>query len=127
MGNMMDFYVGFAFYNKAIHGLVPRHLNFVIGVHPKTGEMLVVNLTTGKDGENGYWTTADWEKVERPSQLATGMARVVSREQMRALTRGHLIQATLDCPRHVLVHARDLFLSSKRGRTELKAFLKECL
>lgn len=117
---------GYAFFNKAI-GRVPRHLNFVLGEHPKTGEMLVVNLTTGSDGTGTIYIRKDWDRIVRPSRLAIGMARVVTHEAMMDLIDRYLIQTTEAPPRRTLLMMRDEFLRSAHAQTSLKAFLRECM
>lgn len=116
---------GFSFYNKAV-GKVPRHLNIVLGVHPRTDEHLVVNVTTGAEGYGPIFTPHMWAKLDRPSQIAMRTARVVTLGQMVALDRGHLWQATSSPPRGTLLAMRDAFLGSPHSSTALKAFLREC-
>lgn len=117
---------GFSFYNKAMDR-VPRHLNIVLGVHPRTGELLVVNLTTGREGFGPCFTSTQWSKIDRPSQLAMRTARLVKQAHMVALDRAHMYQATVPPGRAVLLAMRDAFLGSPHACTSLKAFLKECL
>lgn len=111
-------YVGYAFYNREVPGVVPRHLNVV--VRQIGGQWLVLNLTTGSEGEGRTFTHRDWRKIDRPSRVAASQARVVSPQDLRALRDRLLMQETEDCPPSLVRAMLVEFLSSTRGNKQLK-------
>ena len=93
-------YKGLSFFNKAIIGLVPRHLNVVIEVEGDT--FTLINFTTGKDGVGRYYSFHNWRKIDRPSQIAWGMERKVHKEDILFMMRRGLMQVTENCPPDLL-------------------------
>lgn len=111
-------YVGYAFYNREVPGVVPRHLNVV--ARACKDQWLVLNITTGNEGEGRTFTGRDWRKIDRPSRVAASQARLVSPRDLRALRDGYLMQETEDCPPLLVKAMLVEFLSSTRGNKQLK-------
>lgn len=98
MRSLSDWEVGGAFFSKDAPR-APRHLDVIVD-KLDDGAVVVVSVTTGKDGHGGVITNKHWRKISRPSQA--GLRTVITREQQNLLDGLVYFQWTERAPREVI-------------------------